>query len=127
MTDKTAQKAVLKKVLHRIRPYWLGVVAALFLATVYVVMTLYIPILVGNAIDCIVDMGKVDFKTMWSFLWSVGICTAVAALSKWVMGLINNRMTYRVTRDIRNEAFSHIQRLPLKYLDSHTIFISNEL
>ena len=120
MTDKAAQKEVLKKVLSRIRPYWLGVVAALLLATVYVVMTLYIPILVGNAIDCIVDAGKVDFQTMKVFLWSVGICTVVAALSKWVMSLINNRLTYRVTRDIRDEAFAHMQRLPLKYLDSHS-------
>lgn len=120
MTDKAAQKEVLKKVLRRIRPYWLGVVAALLLATVYVVMTLYIPILVGNAIDCIVDACKVDFQTMKVFLWSVGICTAVAALSKWVMSLINNRLTYRVTRDIRDEAFAHMQRLPLKYLDGHS-------
>ena len=120
MTDKTAQKKVLKKVLRRIRPYWLGVVAALLLATVYVVMTLYIPILVGNAIDCIVDTGKVDFQTMKVFLWSVGICTVVAALSKWCMSLINNRLTYRVTRDIRDEAFAHLQRLPLKYLDGHS-------
>ena len=120
MTDKTAQNEVLKKVLRRIRPYWLGVVAALLLATVYVVMTLYIPILVGNAIDCIVDTGKVDFQTMKVFLWSVGICTAVAALSKWCMSLINNRLTYRVTRDIRDEAFAHMQRLPLKYLDGHS-------
>ena len=120
MTDKTAQNEVLKKVLRRIRPYWLGVVAALLLATVYVVMTLYIPILVGNAIDCIVDTGKVDFQTMRSFLWSVGICTVVASLSKWCMSLINNRLTYRVTRDIRDEAFAHMQRLPLKYLDSHS-------
>ena len=120
MTDKAAQNEVLKKVLRRIRPYWLGVVAALLLATVYVVMTLYIPILVGNAIDCIVDAGKVDFQTMKVFLWSVGICTAVAALSKWVMSLINNRLTYRVTRDIRDEAFAHMQRLPLKYLDGHS-------
>lgn len=120
MTDKSAQKAVLKKVLLRIRPYWISVLSALILATVYVIMTLYIPVLVGNAIDCIVDMGKVDFLTMGRFLWAVGVCTAVAAISKWVMSLINNRLTYRVTRDIRDEAFIHLQRLPLKYLDSHS-------
>ena len=120
MTDKSAQKAVLKKVLLRIRPYWISVLTALILATVYVIMTLYIPVLVGNAIDCIVDMGKVDFLTMGRFLWAVGVCTAVAAISKWVMSLINNRLTYRVTRDIRDEAFIHLQRLPLKYLDSHS-------
>lgn len=120
MTDKSAQKAVLKKVLLRIRPYWISVFTALILATVYVIMTLYIPVLVGNAIDCIVDMGKVDFLTMGRFLWAVGVCTAVAAISKWVMSLINNRLTYRVTRDIRDEAFIHLQRLPLKYLDGHS-------
>lgn len=120
MTDKSAQKAALKKVLLRIRPYWISVFTALILATVYVIMTLYIPVLVGNAIDCIVDMGKVDFLTMGRFLWAVGVCTAVAAISKWVMSLINNRLTYRVTRDIRDEAFTHLQRLPLKYLDSHS-------
>ena len=120
MADKKDQRAVLKKVLLRIRPYSFGVVAALILATVNVVMSLYIPILVGKAIDCIIEKGKVDFASMGRYLWMVGICTGVAALSKWVMGLINNRMTYHVTRDIRNEAFAHIQRLPLKYLDGHT-------
>ena len=120
MTDKGAQKAVLKKVLLRIRPYRFGVILALLLATVNVVMSLYIPILVGDAIDCIVDKGRVDFPSMDRFLWLIGVCTAAAALSKWVMGFINNRMTYQVTRDIRNEAFAHIQRLPLKYLDGHT-------
>jgi len=120
VADKKDQRAVLKKVLVRIRPYSFGVVAALILATVNVVMSLYIPILVGEAIDCIVEKGKVDFASMGRYLWMVGTCTGVAALSKWVMGLINNRMTYHVTRDIRNEAFGHIQRLPLKYLDGHT-------
>ena len=119
MSDKKNQRAVLKKVLLRIRPYRFGVIFALLLATVNVIMSLYIPILVGDAIDCILEPGKVDFLTMGRFLWLVGVCTAVAALSKWIMGLINNRMTYNVTRDIRNEAFAHIQRLPLKYLDGH--------
>ena len=120
MSDKKNQRAVLKKVLFRIRPYRFGVIFALLLATVNVIMSLYIPIIVGDAIDRIVEPGNVDFATMGRFLWLVGVCTAVAALSKWIMGLINNRMTYNVTRDIRNEAFAHIQRLPLKYLDSHT-------
>ncbi|MCI6957377.1 MAG: ABC transporter ATP-binding protein [Candidatus Faecousia sp.] len=113
------QKDVLKKVLLRIRPYWAGVAASLVLATVYVVMTLYIPILVGNAIDCIVDMGRVDFSAMKGFLWQVAVCSLIAAVSQWIMSQINNRMTYRVTRDIRDEAFRHIQVLPLSYLDAH--------
>ncbi|MDY4489882.1 MAG: ABC transporter ATP-binding protein [Candidatus Faecousia sp.] len=114
-----SQKDILKKVLQRIRPYWAGVAASLVLATVYVVMTLYIPILVGNAIDCIVDMGRVDFSAMKGFLWQVAACSLIAAVSQWIMSQINNRMTYRVTRDIRDEAFRHIQVLPLSYLDAH--------
>ena len=117
--DKQNQTAVIKKVLARIRPYWLHLAGSLLLSLVYVAMTLYIPVLVGNAIDCIVDAGRVDFARMGEYLRSVLICTAIAALAQWLMSQINNLVTFRVTRDIRNEAFSHIQVLPLKYLDSH--------
>ena len=113
------QMTVLKKVLRRIRRYWGSLIVSLILATIYVVMTLYIPILVGNAIDCIVDAGRVDFAAMSFSLRGVVICAAVAALSQWLMSQLNNRMTYQVTRDIRNEAFQHIQKLPLSYLDAH--------
>ena len=111
------QMVILRKVLRRIRRYWVGLVASLLLATLYVVMSLYIPILVGNAIDCIIDAGRVDFTAMWGYLRNVAICAAVAALAQWLMNQINNHMTYGVTRDIRNEAFRHIQVLPLSYLD----------
>lgn len=114
-----SQMAILKKVLRRIRRYWGSLLASLILATLYVVMTLYIPILVGNAIDCIVEAGRVDFAAMAGFLRGVLICAGVAAVSQWLMSELNNRMTYRVTRDIRNEAFCHIQKLPLSYLDAH--------
>ena len=113
------QMAVLKKVLYRIRRYWLGLVTSLILAAVYVAMSLYIPILVGDAIDCIVDAGRVDFSQMWIYLRGVILCAAVAGVAQWLMSEINNRMTYNVTRDIRNEAFRHIQVLPLSYLDKH--------
>ena len=119
MAEKNNQLAVLKKVLHRIRRYWPGLLLSLLLATLYVVMTLYIPILVGSAIDCIVDTGRVDFALMGVHLRNVVICAVVAALAQWLMSHINNRMTYNVTRDIRNEAFRHIQVLPLSYLDAH--------
>ncbi len=111
------QMTVLKKVLHRIKRYWPSLIASLLLATLYVVMTLYIPILVGEAIDCIVDAGQVDFAAMGVYLRNVAICAIVAALSQWLMSELNNRMTYHVTRDIRDEAFCHIQVLPLSYLD----------
>ena len=113
------QTLVLKKVLHRIRRYWASLIAALLLATVNVVMTLYIPILVGTAIDCIVDAGHVDFAQMSVHLRNVLICAIVAGAAQWLMSELNNRMTFRITRDIRNEAFVHIQKLPLSYLDAH--------
>ena len=113
------QKQVAGKVLRRMKPYGAPLVGSLLLALLNVAMTLYIPILVGNAIDCIVDAGKVDFARMAVHLRNVLICTILAALSQWVMSEINNYVTYHVTRDIRNEAFRHIQVLPLSYLDSH--------
>ena len=114
-----AQNVVIKKVIRRIRPYSAALVASLVLALVQVAMTLYIPILVGNAIDCIIDAGCVDFDTMADYLGRIILCTAAAAGSQWVMSQINNAVTFRVTRDIRKEAFAHIQNLPLSYLDSH--------
>jgi len=113
------QKQVAGKVLRRIKSYGAPLIGSLLLALLHVAMTLYIPILVGNAIDCIVDVGKVDFTLMTVHLRNVLICTALAALSQWVMSEINNYVTFHVTRDIRNEAFRHIQVLPLSYLDSH--------
>lgn len=115
----TNQLTILKKVLHRIRKHWAGLIASLVLALMYVAMSLYIPILVGEAIDCIVDAGYVDFSLMGVYLRNVVICAVVAALAQWFMSQINNRMTYHVTRDIRDEAFRHIQLLPLSYLDKH--------
>ena len=113
------QMTTLKKVLYRIRRYWPSLAATVILATVNVVMSLYIPILVGNAIDCIVDQGQVDFSAMGMYLGQVVLCAAIAALAQWVMNELCNRMTYQVTRDIRDEAFRHIQVLPLSYLDKH--------
>lgn len=115
----TKQMTVLKKVLVRLKRYWLSLVLSLFLALLYVVMTLTIPILVGNAIDYIVGKGQVDFTVMGRYLGFVVLCAIVAGVSQWAMSELNNRMTYRITRDIRNEAFGHIQTLPLSYLDKH--------
>jgi ATP-binding cassette subfamily B protein len=110
---------VLGKVLHRLRRYIPAVIVSLMLATVYVAMSLYIPILVGRAIDCIIDAGKVDFSHMHTELMAIAICAGIGGFAQWLMTLINNRVTYSVTRDIRNEAFAHLQVLPLNYLDSH--------
>ena len=113
------QMTTLKKVLHRIKPYTPGIVLSLCSAAVSVIMSLYIPVLIGRAIDCIVEAGRVDFARMGSLLTQVVLCALAAGLVQWGMREINNRITFQVTRDIRNEAFRHIQVLPLSYLDSH--------
>ena len=110
---------VLGKVLRRLHRYIPAVMLSLILATAYVAMSLYIPILVGRAIDCIVDAGKVDFTLMYRELMAIAVCAGIGGLAQWLMTLINNRVTYSVTRDIRNEAFRHLQVLPLRYLDGH--------
>ena len=120
MAKKPIQSGLIKKVLIRVRPYWAGIIASLILSGLYVIMSLYIPILVGQAIDCIIEAGRVDFTAMGGYLKLVVLCAGIAALSQWVMSEINNRITYQVTRDIRDEAFCHIQSLPLSYLDKHS-------
>lgn len=111
------QIGTLKKVLQRLRAYRLQIGISLLLAAAYVAMSLYIPVLVGRAIDCIIAAGRVDFVAMKWELAGVLLCGAIAGFSQWVMNVLNNRITYGVTRDIRNEVFCHIQRLPLSYLD----------
>ena len=116
---KDNQIIVLKKVLRRIRPYTPAMVGSLMLALIYVAATLYIPICVGAAIDGILGPGNVNFERVVRNLILVGILTAIGAGAQWLMSQINNFITFRVTRDIRNEAFRHIQVLPLSYLDGH--------
>lgn len=119
MTDQKTQWSVLMKVLLRLRHYWLALISSLLLAAVSVATSLYIPILVGEAIDGIVGPGAVDFTLVGHKLLTVGICTGLSALAHWLMSVVHNRVTYRLTRDIRNEAFIHLQSLPLSYLDSN--------
>lgn len=121
MAGKPEQKAVLFRILRYIRRYWAALAVSILLAAVYVVMTLYIPVLVGQAIDCIVDAGRVDFVAMRAILVKIALLAGIAAAAQWVMNELNNRITYRVSRDVRNEAFRHIQQLPLSYLDKHPI------
>ena len=116
---KQNQTAILKKVLRYVRPYSWALISSLLLALVFVAMSLYIPILAGEGIDLIIDKGSVDFAQLSAKLLQVCICAAAAALAQWLMSQINNFVTFRVTRDIRDEAFRHIQVLPLSYLDSH--------
>ncbi len=119
MADAT-QTSTLKKVLRRLKPHTFAIVLSLISAAVSVVMSLYIPVLIGRAIDCIVEAGKVDFSLMKRYLMGVAICALAAGIVQWGMREINNRITFQVTRDIRNEAFRHIQVLPLSYLDQQS-------
>lgn len=119
MKKQKPQWDVLKKVMGRMKKYRFWVLVSLTLAAVYVIMTLTIPILVGKAIDCILAPGRVDFAAMGEILSHVALCAFAAGLSQWIMNMLNNRMTFHITRDLRNEAFAHIQVLPLSFLDSH--------
>ena len=119
MKGEKAQKGTLKKVLRYIRPYWPLVALSILLAAVTVAASLYIPILTGNAVDLILGPGQVDFAGILRILIQICVIIAIAALAQWLMSLFNNRITYRVVRDIRNKAFDQLQKLPLKYLDGH--------
>lgn len=114
-----SQNATLRKLLRRIRRYGLFLALSLLLALLYVILTLYIPVLVGRGIDCIVDAGQVDFSAIRPILFEILLFAGIAALCQWVMTELNNRITFRVCRDLRDDVFRHMQVLPLSYLDSH--------
>ena len=114
-----AQRAVLLRVMRYIRPHLSKLLLSLLLSLVTVALTLYVPILVGRAIDCIVGPGQVDFAALGSILTTLAVCVAITAAAQWAQSDLNNRITYDTVRDIRRDAFAHIQRLPLRYLDAH--------
>ena len=113
------QGATLKKVFERLGKYRIFLIFSILLATVSVALTLYIPKLTGHAVDFIVSRGNVDFPGVLRVMVQIGICTLVTALAQWLMNVCNNKMTYQIVRDIRNEAFHKIEILPLKYIDGH--------
>ena len=111
------QMKTLKRVLRYIRHY-LGLVSlSIALAALTVVLTLYVPVLTGQAIDGIVQAGRVDFHQVAAALWRIGLAVVLTGLGQWLMNVINNRITYDTVRDIRAEAFRKLQKLPLSYLD----------
>ena len=113
------RKATLNRVLHKIRPYSAFVVCSLLVAAISVAAQLYIPILCGDAIDKMLDKGNVDLAGVLRIAVSILVVAAVAALAQWLLSVCNNRITFSVSRDLRNEALRKIQTLPLSYLDSH--------
>ena len=115
----TAQKGTLKKVLKYVKRHGFFMVLSILFAAITVALTLYTPILIGDAIDLIVGKGQVDFAGIAAILIKTGIIIGITALIQWLMNTINNRITYHVVRDIRNEAFRKIEILPLSYIDAH--------
>ncbi len=119
MRTSTGQIGTIKKVLRHIGRYKWLVLASLILSAATVLLTLAVPILVGRAIDGIIGAGQVRFDVVWPLLWRIGVCVALTALGTWVMNVVNNRVTFDVVRDLREEALSRIHRLPLSYIDAH--------
>ena len=117
---KKAQKGTLLKVLKRIKKYSGFLILSILMAAVTVASTLYVPILVGRGIDHIVGPGNVDFAGISRILVTIGVIVAITALSQWIMNICNNKITYHVTRDIRDEAMERIQKLPLRYIDGQS-------
>ena len=109
----------IKRILHYIENYRGHVMLSILLAAVTVVLTLYIPILTGQAVDTIVGPGQVDWTTLLQILEQMGFMILVTALAQWVMNHINNIVTFRVVQDIRTKVFNHIEELPVSYLDAH--------
>ena len=117
--QKTNNKATMKRVLKYIRKYTPALVLSLLLAGLTVLLTLYVPILTGNAVDLIIGKGQVDMPGIFSIMKKIAIAMIITAVGQWVMNTCNNYITYHVIRDIRTDAFAKLEILPLKYLDAH--------
>ena len=120
MVDKKKNKGTLKKVFSYIGKYKYFLILSMFFAAVTVGLTLYAPILVGKAIDCIIGKGNVDFVNMKSILIKVAVIVVSTALIQWLMNVCNNKITYNVSRDLRKKAFEKIENLPFSYIDTHS-------
>ncbi len=120
MNNKQQNKSTLKKVFSYIGKYKYFLILSMIFAAVTVGLTLYAPILIGKAIDCIVGKGDVDFVLMKSILIKVAIIVVTTALVSWLMNVCNNKITYNVSRDLRKKAFDKIEILPFSYIDTHS-------
>ncbi len=118
--DRSRQKETFLKVLRYMKPYWFYLGISLILAAVTVALTLYLPKLTGRAIDYIIAPGAVDFASILGILKQMAVVILLTALAQWIMNVCNNKMTYEIVRDIRNEALRKIEILPLKYVDNHS-------
>ena len=119
-TSTAGSAETLFKVLHFIGRYRLLLISSIILASVSVILQLYVPVLFGDAIDQIIAEHTVNFEMMWYYLSRILVMVIVSSLAVWIMNIINNRMTFRTVQDIRSRAIRHIQVLPLSYLDGHS-------
>ena len=120
MKDRSSNRDILKKVLRHIGKYKIFLFFSIVLAAVSVILTLYIPILTGQAVDCIIGPGAVDFDGILDILKKMAVIIVLTAVVQWVMNTCNNKIAYQVVRDVRDEAFHKLQILPLKYIDGHS-------
>lgn len=118
--EQNYKKKTIRKVLNYMKRYWLQLGISVLLAAVVVVLTLYVPILTGQAIDFVIGKGLVDFAGIFQILKKMAIVIGITAVAQWLMNICNNYMTYHIVRDIRQDAFEKIERLPLKYIDAHS-------
>ena len=116
---KGGSAATLREVIKFLAPYKFLTLLSVILSAGCVFFTLYVPILVGDAIDCIAEKGSVDFAALLPILYRAGICVGITAVLQWIVSTINNNITFEVIRDVRKAAFAKLQQLPLSYLDTH--------
>ena len=107
------RRGALPRVLRRLKHYRATLLISLLLSAVTVALTLYIPLLTGDAIDLIIDFGLVDIDGVFKICIQIGVCTLICALAQWLINVLNNRITYGLVRTLRREAFDKLQRLPL--------------
>ncbi|MBQ9958061.1 MAG: ABC transporter ATP-binding protein, partial [Clostridia bacterium] len=117
--SKPSKKGVFSKIMRYIGRYKYLLALSVLFAAVSAILTLLVPVFIGDAIDLIVSKGKVDFAGIGSILLKIGVVISVTAILQWLMNIFNNRITFNVVRDIRNEAFKRTQILPLSYIDTH--------
>lgn len=120
MNQSQQKQPTWRKVLHYIGAYKIWLAVSVVLAAVSVALTLYIPLLIGRAIDCIVAKGAVNFAVLSGIMEKIAVVALITALLQWLMNTVNNKIAYEVVRDLRNEAFQKIEALPLSYIDSHS-------
>ena len=119
ITENQQRKQTIKQVLHLLKPYKWRLFISLILATITVILTLYVPVLTGNAIDLIIGAGNVSFSGILPILMRMALAIILTSLSQWLMGLVYNKITYKIVRQMRADAFNKLQELPLSYIDRH--------